>query len=90
MTIEYGVDGAAGRDLDGMRQSSQQALAYLASSPTGFLAPGCDDCRLDWLGQLVGVTKRAASAIAQSFHSALLIAFEDLIAGLAGNLKLAA
>jgi hypothetical protein len=41
--VQHGLDGAAGRDLDGVRQSPQQALADLAGSPSWFLAPGCDD-----------------------------------------------
>jgi hypothetical protein len=64
MPIEHGVDSATGRDLDGVRQSPQQALADLASSPAWFLAPGCDDRRLHLLGQLIGVTKGPARAVA--------------------------
>src|SRR5581483_3202202 len=63
VTIEYGVDGACGRDLDRVRQSPQQALANLACTPVWFLAPGCDDCRFNLLGQLVGVSKGPANAV---------------------------
>jgi hypothetical protein len=72
----------SGGDFDGMRQSPQQALANLASSPGWFLAPGCDDCRFYWFGQLIGIAKGSASAIAQAFQATLLIAFEDLVIGL--------
>ena len=64
VTIEHGMDGAGRGDLDGMRQSPQQALADLASSPMGFLTPGCDDGRLYLFGQLVGVAEGPASAVA--------------------------
>src|SRR6266852_5960839 len=59
MPIEHSMDSATGRDFDGVRQSPQQALADLASSPAWFLAPGCDDRRLYLLGQLIGVSKRS-------------------------------
>src|SRR5579872_4237419 len=85
MAIEHGVDGGAGRDLDRVRQSSHQALADLACSPVGFLAPGCDDCRLDLLRQLVGVSEGAPGPITETFQPTLLIALKDLVAGFPGN-----
>jgi hypothetical protein len=36
VTIEHGVDSARGRNLDAVRQSSQQALADLACAQLGF------------------------------------------------------
>jgi len=64
MPIEHGVNGATGWDFDGVRPSPQQALADLASSPAGFLAPGCHDRRLYLLGQLIGVSKGPPRAVA--------------------------
>src|SRR5215469_5154314 len=90
MPIENGVNGAAGGDFDRVRQSPQQALADFASSPSWFLAPGCDDRRLDLFRELVGVAKGPASAVAQTFHAALLIAFQDLVSSLARDTKLSA
>ena len=81
------MDGATGGDLDGVRQSPQQALADLASSPGWFLAPGSDDCRLYWLGQLIGVTEGPANPVAQAFQATLLRAFQDLVARLAGDIE---
>ena len=68
-----------------MRQPSQQALADFACSPMGFIAPSCDDCRLDWFGQLVGVPKRPAGPIAEPFQTTFLIPFKDLVTGLSRN-----
>ena len=68
-------------------QSPQQALANLACSPVWFLAPGCDDCRFYLLGQLIGVAMRPSRAIAQALESTLLVAVENLIPGLAGNVE---
>ena len=46
--------------LTPVRQSPQQALADLACSPVGFLAPGCDDGRFYLFRQLVGIAERPA------------------------------
>jgi hypothetical protein len=87
MPIQDGVDGADGGHFDRVRQSPQQALADLAGTPVWFLAPGGDDCRFYGLGQLIGVPMRPSRAIAQTLESALLVAAENLIAGLAGNVE---
>jgi len=49
-----------------------------------------DDQPLDLVGQLVGIAHRAARAIAQRIEPLVLVAIEDLVAGLAGNAELAA
>ena len=77
MPIEHGVDGAGGRDLDGVRQSSEQALADLASSPGWLLAPDCDDCRLNGFGKLMGVSKGPPSPVTQAVQAALLITLQE-------------
>ena len=43
-----------------------------------------------WARQLVGVAHRPARAVAQRFEPMLLVAIEDLVAGLAGNAELPA
>src|ERR1700722_9399372 len=90
MTIEDGVNGAAGRDFYFRGQSSQEALPDLAGAPVRFFAPGRYDGRFDLLGQLVGVSMGAPGPIREPLQSALLITLEDLVAGFPGNLKLAA
>src|SRR5690349_18965736 len=90
VAIEHSVDRADGRDFDAVRQSSHQALADLACSPAGFLAPGCDDCRSDLLGQLVGIPKGPAGPIAETFQPTFLITVKDLVPGLPGNAELPA
>ena len=49
-----------------------------------------DDQALDLLGQLVGVAHRPARAVAQGLEPMLLVAIEDLVAGLAGDAELPA
>ncbi len=82
MTIQDGVDRAAGRYFDCVRQSPQQALADLACAPIWLLALGCDDCRFDLLGQLIGVPDRPSSPVTQPLQATLFIPLEDLIARL--------
>jgi len=83
MAIEDGVNGAAGRDFHFARQPSEEALSDLAGAPVRFLALGRYDGRFDLLGQLVGIAVRP-------LHPAFLITVDDLVAGLAGDLKFAA
>ena len=72
------------------RQSSKEALPDLAGAPVRFLALGRYDGGFDLLGQLVCISLGAPGPIREPLQSAFLIALEDLVAGLAGNLKLAA
>ena len=55
-----------------------------------FLALGRYDGRFDLLGQLVGIAVGAPGTIREPLQPAFLIALEDLVAGFAGDLKLAA
>jgi hypothetical protein len=77
-------------DFDGVRQSSQQALADLSCSPTRSLAPGCHDCRFYLFRQLVGTAEGAAGPITQPFQTAFFIPLKDLIAGFPRNAGLPA
>src|SRR5579864_9684708 len=90
MTVEYGVNGAASWDFHFARQSSEEALTDLAGAPVGFLALGRYDGRFDLLGQLVGIAMGAPGPIRKPLQPAFLIAFEDLVAGFAGDLILPA
>src|SRR5437588_4327624 len=84
------MDGALGRDADIAVQSANQELANLASTPMGFLALQGDNQALDLGWQLVGIAHGAARAIRQRFAPAMLVALEDLAAGLAGDPELPA
>src|SRR5258708_12840609 len=84
------MDGALGRDPDIAVQSANQELANLASTPMRLLALEGDDQALDLGWQLVGVAHGAARAIRQRFDPAILVALEDLVAGLAGDPELPA
>src|SRR5260370_15421074 len=88
--MENGMEGAVGRDPDIAVQSANQELANLASSPMRVLALEGDDQALDLGWQLVGVAHGAARAIRQRFDPAILVALEDLVAGLAGDPELPA
>src|SRR5512139_3935085 len=90
MPIQDGVNRTDGRDLDRVRQSPQQALANLPSSPGWPLAPGCNDRRLQLLRQLVSVTERPTRAVAQALQPAFPIALNNLVARLPRNAKLPA
>jgi len=90
MTIEDGVNGAASRDLYFARQSTKEALPDLAGAPVRLLALSRYDGRFDLLGQLVGIAVGARGTIREPLQPAFLIALEDLVAGFAGDLKLAA
>ena len=56
-----------------MRKTSQKTLANLARSPVRLLPFGGNDGRLYLLRQLVGISKRPATAITQSFPPTFLI-----------------
>src|SRR6202049_2270492 len=84
------MNSAASRDLHLTRQSSQEALPDLAGAPVRFLALGRYDGGFDLLGQLVCIAVGAPGPIREPLQSAFLIALEDLVAGLARNLKFAA
>ena len=90
MAIQDGVNGAASWDLHFARQSTKEALPDLAGAPVRFLALGRYDGGFDLLGQLVGIAVGAPGTIREPLQSAFLIALEDLVAGFAGDLKLAA
>src|SRR5580704_918803 len=90
MAIEDGMNGAAGWHFHFTRQSSKEALPDLAGAPVRFLALGGDDGRFELLGQLVCISVGAPGTIREPLQSAFLITLKDLVAGFAGDLKLAA
>src|SRR5215472_3377889 len=89
MTIQHGMDGAFGRDGDA-RESTEQPLADLAGTPAGVLALHVQDVVLDLEGELMCVVMGATTSVGQPLHAAILVAFENLVAGLTGDPKLTA
>src|ERR1700722_11255692 len=90
MPIQDGVNSAASWDFHFARQSSKEALPDLAGAPVRFLALGRYDGRCNLLGQLVVISVGAPGPIREPLQSAFLIPVEDLVAGFARDLKLAA
>src|SRR6267143_4964239 len=88
MTIEHGVDGAAGRNLNLTGKATQQAFADLACAPVRLLPFEIQDSSLHLLGQLVAVTPGSARTVRQSFQTAFFVAIEDLVTGLARDREL--
>jgi hypothetical protein len=54
VTIEHGMDGAFGRDLD-IGESAEQALSDLTSAPAGVLALNVEDVVLNLKRKLMGI-----------------------------------
>jgi len=79
------VDGAVGGDAHIAGEAADEELADLAGSPVGLVALGLDDGGLELLGELVGVADGAARAIRKGLQAVVLVAVEDLVAGLPRN-----
>src|SRR6267154_9573 len=88
MTIEHGVDGAAGRNLNLTGKTTQQAFADFACAPVRLLPFEAEDGGLHLLRQLVAVTPGSARTVGQSFQTGFLVTIENLVAGLARDSKL--
>ena len=84
------MDRALGRNAHIAVQAADQELADLARAPVRLVALEADDQALDLRRQLVGVAHRPARAVAQGLEAVLLVAVEDLVAGLARDAELAA
>src|SRR5438552_18487987 len=65
-------------------------LADLRRAPAGSLTLKLHDQLLDLQGQLVRLPIGPPTAIGQTFETAILIALEDLVTGLARDIELAA
>ena len=90
VAVEDGVDGANRGDLAVAGEAANQDLADFAGAPMGLVASRGDDQAFDLGGQLVGVSDRVARAVGERDGPILLIALEQLVAGLAGDAELAA
>src|SRR4029079_10847044 len=90
VSMQHGVNGAFGGDPDITIQSPHQELANLARTPMRLVLFEGDDQALDLRWQLVGIAYRPTRTIIERLETTLLVAAEDLVAGLARNAKLAA
>jgi hypothetical protein len=90
VAVEHGVDGALGRHAKVAVEPAHQEFADLARTPVRLAALAFDDQGLDLRRQLVGIADRAPRAVTQGFQPVLLVATEDLVAGLARDAELAA
>ena len=90
VAIENRMDGALGWNPDIAVEPPDQELADLARAPMRLLGLQPDDQALDLLRQLVGVAHRPARPVAQGLKPMLLVAIENLVAGLAGYAEIPA
>lgn len=90
VAVEHRVNGAFGGNLDVAVEATHQQFANLASAPVWLLALQPDNQDLDLLRELVGKTDRPPGAVAQRLEPVLLVAIENLVAGLAGYAELPA
>lgn len=89
MAIEHGMDRALCGDAHIAGEALDEQLSDLAGAPVGALTLGADDETLELGRQLVGIAPGPPRAIAERFEAVLLVAIEDLVAGLAGDAELA-
>ena len=79
------MHGADRRTLH-LRVLAAQSFSDLRSSPAGVFLLELDDGLLDLEGELSSVPIGSSGAIGQTLHPAVLVAGEDLVPGLAGDL----
>jgi hypothetical protein len=89
MAIQHRVHGANRWGLDIAMQTAK-LVADLGCTPVGVLTLELNDRLLDLKGQPVGVSVRPSTAVGESVEPAILVALEDLVAGLARDIELAA
>src|ERR1700687_5893812 len=88
MTIEHGVDGAAGGNLNLTRKAAQQAFANFARAPVRLLAFKVEDGCLHLRRQLVAVTPGPARTVRQGLQTRFFVAVKNLVAGLGRDSEL--
>ena len=88
MPVQHSVDRALGRNPEIAGQPSQKQFADLAGAPMRLVPLGRDDQALELSRQLVGEAHRPARPVGQGLEPMLLVALEDLVAGLARDAEL--
>jgi hypothetical protein len=71
-------------------EPSEQQFPDLACAPVRLLGLEADNQALDLLRQQIGIARRPPRSIAQGLKPMLLVAIENLVAGLAGYAELPA
>src|ERR1700731_1046756 len=89
VAVQHRMDGALGRDLD-PGEPADQALSDFPCTPAGALALYVQDKVLHLKRKLMGIPTGTPAPIGESLNSTLLVAIEDLVAGLAGDPELPA
>src|SRR5262245_45372625 len=87
VAIEHGVDRADRRQVRA-GELLPQLFADLGCAPARILPLQAHDRRLDGRRQPIRLPVCAMAPIAEGLHAAVLVAVEDLVAGLAGNPEL--
>src|SRR5215218_3461925 len=90
VSVQHGVDGALGRDAHVPGQAADQEFADLACAPVRLLTLQAYDQALDLGRQLIGIAHRPTRAVGQGLEPELLVAGENLVAGLARDAEGAA
>jgi hypothetical protein len=89
VAIEYGVDRTDGRQVRA-GELLPQLFADLGRAPAGILPLQTHDRRLNGCWEPIRLPVRAVAPIAEGLNPAVLVAVEDLVAGLARNPELGA
>ncbi len=89
VTIKDGMHRADRRGVD-IRIKPGQSLPDLRRAPMWLVLLASHDQRLDLDRQLIGMPIRSPRAIGQSFQADIVVALEDLVAGLARNVEVSA
>src|SRR5690242_14584667 len=90
MAIEHRMDGAFGGNPDIAIEPPDQQFADLARAPVRLLGLQAHNQGLELLRELVGIAHRPPRAVAQRLKPVVLVAVENLVAGLAGYTELPA
>src|SRR5689334_12897299 len=90
MAIEHRMDGAFGGNPDVAIEPPDQQFADLARAPVRLLGLQAHNQGLELLRELVGIAHRPPRAVAQRLKPVVLVAVENLVAGLAGYTELPA
>src|ERR1700680_1313759 len=89
VTVQDRMHGADGRGVD-LGGLATQAFADFRSTPAGVLLLELHDRLLDLKGELPDVPRGSRESLRQPLDAAVLVALEDLVAGLARDLELPA
>ena len=90
MPAQNRMDRALGRQAKIAVEPAHQKLADSAGAPVRLLLLAADDEAFNLPRELIGVADRPARAVRQGLEAVVLVALEDLVAGLARDAELPA